>query len=258
MTVERLVSAYMHAETEIREGFAKIADAEKRLNDIFTMDGFGSIAVNRHRVEFTDPDNSLNEIRREIWRSLIDRLDIRRMCSSTRWEDLQRKLKNERDVPPITQEMVAGFATQIAGDLDVMLKEKVEEVFNWLRPPRSRYKTNSEEEVPEKVVLTWVVDQRNLYNTAWRVGHYAAQRLIALESVFNALDGKGEIVKTYYGAIGTIIATEGFDGDGETPHFKFRVFKNGNMHLWFKRTDLLARFNALAGGARLKASTNAA
>lgn len=258
MTVERLVEAYMQAETEIREGFAKIADAEKRLNDVFTMDGYCSIAINRHRIEFTDPDDALNEVRREIWRSLIDRLDIRRMCSNTRWNELQKKLKDERDVPPITQEMVAGFARQIAGDLETMLKEKVEEVFSWLRPPGSRYKTNSEEEVPEKVVLSWVVEQRNIYNTAWRVGHYAAQRLIALESVFSALDGTGEIVKSYYGAIGTIIAAEGFDGEGETPHFKFRVFKNGNMHLWFKRKDLLARFNALAGGARLRAGSTTA
>lgn len=180
------------------------------------------------------------------------------MCSNTRWNELQKKLKDERDVPPITQEMVKGFASQIAGDLETMLKEKVEEVFDWLRPRNERYKTNSQEEVPEKVVLSWVVERWDICVTRWRVNHHAAQRLIALESVFSALDGTGEIVKSYYGAIGTIIASEDFDGDGETPHFKFRVFKNGNMHLWFKRKDLLARFNALAGGARLRAGPSAA
>jgi len=259
LTVERLVETYMQADAEIREGFAKIAAAEKRLNDVFTLDGFGHIQVNRHRaVNFEDPNDALNEIRREIWGHLIDRLDIRRMCSNTRWEQLQKKLKDERDVPPITQEMVGGFAQQIAGDLESMLKEKVEEVFNWLRPPQSRYKSNSEYEVPEKVVLAWAVERHTVFNDRWRVCHYSSQRLIALESVFSALDGTGEIVKSYHGAIGSIIMAEGFDGEGETPHFKFRVFKNGNMHLWFKRKDLLARFNALAGGARLKASTSAA
>lgn len=64
MTVERLVAAYMEEEAEIREGFAKIADAEKRLNDVFTMDGYCSIAINRHRVDFTNPNDALNEVRR--------------------------------------------------------------------------------------------------------------------------------------------------------------------------------------------------
>ena len=80
----------------------------------------------------------------------------------------------------------------------------------------------------------------------------------ALEGQPPRIDGTGESGKSYYGAIGTVIASEDFDGDGETPHFKFRVFKNGNMHLWFKRKDLLARFNALAGGARLRAGSSAA
>ena len=38
----------------------------------------------------------------------------------------------------------------------------------------------------------------------------------------------------------------------ETPYFKGRVFSNGNMHLEFKRRDLLKRLNQIAGGRRLR------
>ena len=41
-------------------------------------------------------------------------------------------------------------------------------------------------------------------------------------------------------------------GKGETPLFGFRVFRNGNLHIEFKRPDLLDRLNRIAGGARLR------
>jgi hypothetical protein len=39
---------------------------------------------------------------------------------------------------------------------------------------------------------------------------------------------------------------------GETDLFEFRGHKNRNLHLRFKRPDLVARLNAIAGGAVLK------
>lgn len=41
-------------------------------------------------------------------------------------------------------------------------------------------------------------------------------------------------------------------GADETAYFRFRCFKNGNLHIEFKRLDLVARLNQVAGGARLK------
>jgi len=44
----------------------------------------------------------------------------------------------------------------------------------------------------------------------------------------------------------------GEDGIGETDYFAFRCFKNGNLHLIFKRPDLVRRLNQIAGGKRLR------
>lgn len=41
-------------------------------------------------------------------------------------------------------------------------------------------------------------------------------------------------------------------GPGETDLFAFRCCANGNLHLRFRRLDLLARFNQIAGGRRLR------
>ena len=111
-------------------------------------------------------------------------------------------------------------------------------------------KTNTELEIGERVILGSVV--RRWYGT-WQVNDYARQRLIALENVFNGLAGNGEICKTYYSQLQTEIERrEDNNGEGETALFAFRACKNGNLHLRFKRLDLLAQFNALAGGKNLR------
>jgi len=37
------------------------------------------------------------------------------------------------------------------------------------------------------------------------------------------------------------------NGTGETEYFKFKACKNGNLHLEFKRMDLVSKLNQLAG-----------
>ena len=38
----------------------------------------------------------------------------------------------------------------------------------------------------------------------------------------------------------------------ETDYFRFKWFKNGNMHLTFKRMDLVAKMNQIAGENLIK------
>jgi len=64
------------------------------------------------------------------------------------------------------------------------------------------------------------------------------------------LDGNGTI-KTHRGPlIDAIEATK--DGTGETEYFRFKCFRNRNLHLEFKTLDLVAKLNAVAGGMRLR------
>jgi len=136
-----------------------------------------------------------------------------------------------------------------AANLQVFLEEAVTEVFEYLRPHNSHHKTNTEYEIKNKVILTWMVE-RGYGKTPFRVNYHRDKHLIALENVFLMLDGKG-VVKSYHGELyDGICSTE--DGTGKTPYFKFRCFQNGNLHLEFLRPDLVAKLNAIAGGNRLK------
>jgi len=138
-----------------------------------------------------------------------------------------------------------------------MIEESIRECYEFLRPRGSRlgYKTNqkSEFELKEKLILSSSVTR--CYSDHYDVGTYREPHIRAIDNVFHALDGKG-LPKGYYGPLieaikKTPIRGEGA-GIGETEYFRFKCFKNQNLHLEFKRLDLLAKFNSVAGGMRLK------
>lgn len=262
-TVAELVAVYEQAAESIRQGFALIAGAERRLNEAFTLGEWRDLSVrdryNRAQFNWGNPDDTLEILRRDIWRIIVDRLEIRRMLSVARAKELDAQLE-KGELPDITVESVATFARGFAENLDRMLEEAVQEVFEFLRPRgrAAEYKTNSQLEVPRRVILTYMVETWGYHGHPFHVGYdRPSAQLRALENVFTALDGKGSITKTHNGEIIDAI-NRSTDGTGETDYFRFRACRNRNLHLEFKRLDLLARLNQIAGGARLRPKPEAA
>ena len=64
------------------------------------------------------------------------------------------------------------------------------------------------------------------------------------------LDGKG-VIETYQGPLMEAIGKTAWGQLGQTDYFKFRSYRNRNLHLEFKRLDLLAKFNEIAGAGLL-------
>lgn len=256
LTVGELVAAYRSAEREIRDSFALLGQAEARLNDAFTLGDCGHIYIRTrwNVIDHKDVEDTVDQIKRQCWGMLVERLDIRRCLSIERAAALDRQLEKE-ELPDITIENVQSFAQGYLDTLPEMLQESVAEVFEWLRPRQLRYKTDSVFELQDRAIARSVIDTtwRQLPHTRWRVCHYYTKNLTALENVFTALDGKGMMTRNYLSDLHMAIEKAPAEsGRGETPYFEFRACRNGNLHLRFKRADLLARFNALAGGKRLK------
>ena len=103
------------------------------------------------------------------------------------WDELQRTIEKE-DPPPITVENVEALVRRFQVDAGDMLRASVEEVFDWLRPRCSEYKTNTEFEIGKRVVLSWMVEP---WVTCWTVVHSHEQNLIALERVSISRDRCG-------------------------------------------------------------------
>lgn len=251
-TVEGIVTAYEQAEASIRQGCALVAGAEKRLNDILKLgDLYGGVQFlpTRADVNFKDPTEHITELRRQVWANIVARLEIQRMLSIAKSKELDAWLSS-KTVEPITQETVMGLFRYYIEKLPEMLSEAIGEVYEFLRPERSRYKTNTEYELGSRVILSAWVEPGIM--AKYRPRSWARPRYVALENVFSALDGQGSVGKSYFSELEREVERTVNDR-GETRYFRFRACLNGNLHLEFKRPDLVDKFNRMAGGKRLRA-----
>jgi hypothetical protein len=167
---------------------------------------------------------------------------------------LDRQLQSGEGLPDIDEAQVLAMMEGTLCQVHTFIEEAVKEVFDYLRPPHSAYKTNTEFEVGKRVILTWAVERK--YNGGFQTNHHREQNIRGIDNVFHALDGNGT-VHTHRGPLIDAINQCGRDGKGETPYFKFKCFRNRNLHLEFKRLDLVAKLNQVAGGMRLKPQTAA-
>lgn len=258
-TVETIVLGYAQAERSIIEACATIARSVDALNETLGTMGMSTRGVSfgqHHRgLRFDDPSNNVQDMRQQVWGTICDRLELKRMMSIKRAKELDEWLKSTNE--PITVETVSGLFRTYAEQLPDMLAEAVSEVYNFLRPCNSEYKTNTEYELGEKVVLSGWLDTWWLsHGRCPQVSHWRSDHVRALDNVFSALDGKGQISKSWQGELGETIGKTPL-GKGETTYFRFRTHKNGNIHLQFRRMDLVDKFNRIAGGRRLKHDSRA-
>lgn len=260
-TVRELVAVWERTEREVRAAFAAIELAERRLNIAFTLGEapHKSISVDASRGRgadnFGDPDDCIERMQRQAWSELVDRLELRRVLSAERWRLLQKRLDGrDPDQPPmprITEENVVAFAREYGEGMRELFAEKVAAVFERLRPHHSEYKTNTELEVGERVILNCIVERA--FRGGFRLNyHDRSGQLAELESVFQALDGQGDAVKVHRSQLEDAIEASGKAGVGRTAYFEFRCHKKGTLHLKFTRMDLVRRLNIIAGGARLR------
>ena len=256
-----LVTAYQRCEARVRTLFADIVEAEAEVNRVFSYGSEGSPWNSAIRIsasdrdggcDFTDIDRTIERMRRRAWGYIVAKMEIRRTMSIAAKRQLDDELEKETPLP-ITQKNVEDFVKRYASALPDLLAESVREVFEFLRPHHSTHKTNSEFEIGPRVVLTFAVERWAWANPPhWSVRHTRDDYFRAMENVFSGLDGRGVVGKSGVSELTVAIRDSGLGGVGETPYFAFRCFRNGNLHLRFKRLDLLKRLNEIAGGKRLR------
>lgn len=261
-TLPELVDVYVKACADIEHAFSIVNSAELRLTDAFgDPTRFRSVSVHQGRdyIRWDEPKDSLKEVKRQVWRCIVDRSEVRRFLSISEAEKLDHQLE-KGEMPEITLQSVSDFVNSMTSQLPALADAAIVEVFDWLRPragyAADRYKTNKKEVVGERVCISSVVKFEGKFTTTpYQVNYYQEKRLTALENVFRAIDGQGQRTKSHYSELSNAIKAS-TDGKGETAYFEFKAYKNGSLHIRFKRADLLKKFNARAGGKNLKGATS--
>lgn len=254
-SITELVGAYRQSTAEITEAYRLLVQAESRLNEFFGSDCHFHLERGGGRYnaqpDYEHPEATIGALKREVWGVLIQRLELKRVLSIEAANELDRQIETGEGLPEINEEGVQGLLKGTMEQIPRFIEAAIKEVHKLLTPSGGRmaeYVTNSAFKIGKRVVIGYAVERR-WSGPGFHVRH-AEDKLRAIDRVFHALDGNGAASQSYGGELcNSIESTQG--GEGETQYFKWRAFLNGNLHLEFKRQDLLDDLNAVASGNAL-------
>lgn len=246
LTIPELVREFDLGMHELKHGLALVKQAEERLQRAFAGPGshYDLMAMSHHEHSL-DFEKKRIRMRGAAWRYLVGRAEIKKLASIKRAKEIDDMLAKPESLPEITVDNVMVWVQSLDGQARQFLQEAAVEVYEWLRPANNRYKTNSAFKIGKRVVLGWMIE------SAWsggklRVRYGSEDRIRALDNVFHLLDGKG-VSPTYNGELGDAINQSRPGEFGQTTYFRFRAFRNGNLHVEFLRPDLVQQLNMIGG-----------
>lgn len=260
-TLAMMADAYQTAQNEIGQAFDLLHAATNRLKLAFTQESYSPFELRIQTGYQTRGCETVAEVmpelKRQAWSVLVARMGLRHLMSVAECAEMDKQLQDAKGMPEITLPNLLAMLEGTMARVPDMLNKSVKEVFDYLRPSPSswrfaEHKTTqaSQYELQEKHILSGAV--RYGYGHQWSTDHYREDMIRAIDNVFHALDGKG-VVKSHRGPlVDAINACPHSAAKGETDYFRFKCFHNGNLHLEFKRADLVAKLNQVAGGMNLK------
>ena len=252
-TAERLAAIYNSEIEQIKTACNQLSASTKRLQEAFSYDyGFTVGLQYKSRGHYDDQvDKIIEGMKLDAWKAILQKLNIRRLMSSKRAKELDEALDGRGEpLPDISPETIIQVANGYAASVNEFLEEAVAEEYDFWRPSKryADYKRNSEWKLNEKIIRPYVVE-RGYGNSRFRCNHHNQQHVTALDNIFSLLAGRGPVAE-YKGPLVTAIE-QSDDGVAETDMFKVRCHNNGNIHLTFKRRDLLELFNQIAAKNRI-------
>lgn len=255
----QLLETYREAKRKAEAGIALLRESKKLMTAFgehvsIIPDHFSDFNLG-NPSNFHGVDNLLSSMdtlfRRGFWAYIADKTELRKIMSVKRRDELDKQLFYEPcSLPEPTEKSVFDFLNGNLGRAKEFAEEAVMEVFNFLRPRKSahKFKTNDEFEIGPKVLRDYVMDTQ--YTV--RIAFSQEKSLYAMDNLFRLLDGKP--VPKYPDDIVTVINTacQNKQSSAETEYARFQWYKKGSLHIEFKRLDLVAKLNEIAGRALLK------
>lgn len=194
-------------------------------------------------------DSVRTSFRKDAWRWILDHLGVRKLMAYQQRKDLDAQIERG-DLPEISEETVIGFILGMADQAKAFALTAVKEVFDWIRLRGQEYKTNSVFRLGEKAVLEYMLEDNWKWSKFWRVNYHQEGELGQLEAVFRMLDGRSTFTEgTLAPVVQAINETPIGQTTCDTEYLACKMFKNRNLHVRFKRPDLVRVINGIGGNS---------
>lgn len=220
------------------EEAAALAEQAYGLDRFYRVDRTTSAKFQR-LFEGIDTEGSAETYRRHVdactWMRIIRETGMESLMDSKARDELHAALA--ATVPPVTEESVLATLNGLVGDAPLIFRRGIARVFSDLD---RRFKSHDGFKLGARICLTHMFSEYGGFND--RTG----QTLIDIERVFAVLDGdRGGSFLSLVSALRndrrSVFSPE--QSRTTTEYFRANGFKNGNLHLWFTRDDLVEKVN---------------
>lgn len=219
-------------------------EALRLIADARTLTKKASDSLSRHG-SFLMPHCALlpgseSDVRRELdasmWRRAFDLIGFKQLMDAQAVEEFEKSLSP--NPPEFKEGTIRATFIDLRLGADNMFRRGVFNVFRYLSDD---YRTNAREpfRIGRKVVMGFMVRASFRKGRCINYGR-SADRLNDIDRVFMTLDKKHFQPRTLESAM-NMAFEEGQIFESE--YYKAKAFKNGNLHLEFKRADLLEKVN---------------
>lgn len=230
-----------------------LADLLQAREDALRLIG-DSISIMRKASEVLAPMGSLlmpysaringdvGQIRRELdasmWRRALDLTGFKQLMDAEAAKEFEKGL--EPNPPEFTEGTIRATFLDLRIKAEPMFRRGIFNVFRYLSDD---YRTNEKEpfRIGRKVIMSAMISEGYGMRGGLRVSHgYASDKLNDLDRVFTTLDGKPFQPRSLESAMA--VAFEEMEVF-ENEYYRAKAFRNGNLHMEFKRQDLLDKVN---------------
>lgn len=191
------------------------------------------------------PDSLVAHLNRQAWKAAVDETGIFNVMGIEDSKKFREQLESG-ELPEFTADNVLSVICGLGHQAKDFAKNAAREVFDFLTPKRSSLKTNSAFKIGKRVIIRFAVD--HWQGRSFSVNYNRTDAFRSIDSMFHLLDGKG-LTKNGRGPLCEAI-NKG-EPTGETEYFKFKCCKNRNLHLEFKRLDLVKELNFVVHGEKV-------
>jgi predicted RNA methylase len=177
-----------------------------------------------------------------VWDSLVRSTELNHLMDKKAKDELRQQLIT--DPPEFTEDTAYATIEQFMAESGMIFRRGIAEAFSNLD---RRFRSHSDWKIGNRVILSRAFDDYG----HWNYGRDHRATLQDIERTFLILDGR-KPVADYAGVVGEIDVARGRGmharrSEVESEFYKVRIFENGNIHLWFKRDDLVQTANRMIG-----------
>ena len=231
VTIQEAIDDVAHIEQLVKDAY-RLLDMAEQIGERHKI-RVKSQVHNRHHLHH---DAALKPIRVQAWQRLMGVTGLRQIMDTKALDDFESQLY--KDAPEFNEESVRGTLLSKLQDSETMFARGLVDMFRILS---GAYKTNKDAafKIPKKIIIRNVV---SCGPQGLVINYHHNSRLDDIDRVFKTLDGKKFESYELIAALGKSWQE---DGVHECDMYKARAYINGNMHLEFRRADLLEKANAI-------------